>query len=163
MPARRLLSLSVAASIGLVPSAMQCQTAHSARRGVASGAASPATAAQIRRLEAAWVAAFVKRDTAALGRVLSPEYVEVGPDGAEDRRADALQDVASGRLKYTSIQLGDITVRQYGVVAIAMGAATQAGSYDGKDISGSVRFTDVFLRRHGEWRAVNSQLTMVAK
>jgi ketosteroid isomerase-like protein len=164
MRARRLVSLSLLVATAVVPHAARAQaTRRAAQTAASTGAASPATAAMVRSIEEAWVAAYVKGDTGTIGRVLGREYVEVGPDGKPANRSEAMQDIASGRLKYTSIRLGDLAVRQYGTVAVVVGDATQKGTYAGKDISGAVRFTDVFVRRGGRWQAVSSHLTMVAQ
>jgi len=43
------------------------------------------------------------------------------------------------------------------------GRFTQKGTYKGKDISGTGRFTDTFVKRNGKWRCVATQGTMISQ
>jgi ketosteroid isomerase-like protein len=53
----------------------------------------------------------------------------------------------------------------HGSTAVVTGLNTleSSATASGKHISGAYRFTDVFVKRHGRWQVVASQLTRVLK
>jgi ketosteroid isomerase-like protein len=55
----------------------------------------------------------------------------------------------------------DLKVKVYGDTAIVSGQTTDKGKYKGQDISGTYRFTDVFVKRDGKWMAVSTHVTPV--
>lgn len=52
-------------------------------------------------------------------------------------------------------------MKVYGEVAVVSGQATRKGVMDGKDISSSVRYTRVYIKRDGRWQVVQFQQTRV--
>jgi hypothetical protein len=44
-----------------------------------------------------------------------------------------------------------------------VGSDTEKSTYHGKDSSGQYSWTDVFVKRNGQWQAVASQSTKVPK
>ena len=69
--------------------------------------------------------------------------------------------MSSGDLKFQSIVVSDLTIHVYGKTAVAAGTATLKGSFKGQDISGTYRYTDVWVKRNGKWQVVASQATKV--
>ena len=67
----------------------------------------------------------------------------------------------SGENKVESQTLGEMKVRVFGDVAIVTGSDDEKSSFKGKDISGHYVWTDVFVKRNGQWQAVASQGTLV--
>jgi hypothetical protein len=43
------------------------------------------------------------------------------------------------------------------------GLETEKSKYDGKDSSGQYRFTDVFVKQGGAWKAVSTHVSKVKK
>ena len=112
-------------------------------------------------IEHAWVEALIKRDVAALDRLYADEYVDINPDGAIKGKAEDIAEVASGALNVASETLDEVRVRIYGTVAVVAGVYTQHSTAEGRDVSGSYRFTDVFVRRDGRWQCVSTQSTPI--
>jgi ketosteroid isomerase-like protein len=110
----------------------------------------------IRASEAAWVAAEASGDPSVAQRILADDYVGVFPDGSIHGKADAVSFFKpanaslSGRLDY-------VHIRFFGDTAIAQGQETDIQPATSPFPSGRLIFTDVFVRRGGEWRLVNSE------
>jgi ketosteroid isomerase-like protein len=69
----------------------------------------------------------------------------------------------SGQSANQTVELGEMKVRVFGNTAIVVGSDTEKSTYHGKDSSGQYSWTDVFVKRNGQWQAVASQSTKVPK
>ena len=107
--------------------------------------------------------AVVKGDTAALDKMTAEDYEFTNPLGQVRTKAQILQDIKSGELKYESIDTDDVKARVYGNTAVLTGRATTKGQYGGKDVSGQYRFTRVYVKNNGRWQSVAFQQTRVAE
>jgi ketosteroid isomerase-like protein len=107
--------------------------------------------------------AVVKGDTAALDKMTADDYEFTNPSGQVRTKAQILQDIKSGELKYESIDTDDVKARVYGNAAVLTGRATTKGQSGGKDVSGQYRFTRVYVKGKGGWRSVAFQQTRVAE
>lgn len=114
------------------------------------------------QLENDWSQADLKRDAAALDRILAEDWIGIDFEGAVLSKAQALKGIDSGSGLLQSTVLRDMKVRVYSDTAIITGSDTEKGEYHGKDSSGKYLWTDVFVRRHGRWQAVSSQSTKLA-
>jgi len=115
----------------------------------------------VRAVEMSRRQALLAADTAALSRMLAPDFVEISRLGTVRTRADNIRDIASGALHLTSVAYDSLTVRVYGDVAILTGIADNSGTMRGFPFSGKVRYTRLFVRRDGRWQAVLMQQTMM--
>ncbi len=124
--------------------------------GCASTASS--TTAELEAVEERWVAALRDHDTAALDRLLDDRFVDSTFRGALRSKRDVLTGPPAGG-PYRSIRLEDLAVRaDGGATAIVTGVNVLRGASDDDDVR--VRFTDVFVREKGGWRAVAAQETL---
>jgi ketosteroid isomerase-like protein len=114
------------------------------------------------QMERDWTEAALKKDAAALDKILADDWVGQGPTGVATK-AEALADLKSGDNKIESETLGDMKVRVFGDTAVVTGSDDEKSSYKGKDTSGHYLWTDVFVKRQGRWQAAASQGTLVAK
>lgn len=109
-------------------------------------------------LEHRWVSALQNHDTAFLDALLDDSFVDSTFRGAIRRKHDVLAGPRAAPA-YRSIRLDDLVVRRYGAdTAIVTGVNVLRGTAGGDTVR--VRFTDVFVRRHGSWRAVSAQETL---
>jgi uncharacterized protein (TIGR02246 family) len=113
----------------------------------------------IRNLEERRFQAMIATDTAALNKILSEDLVYTHATGQADTKKQFLDSVASGRLKYESIQVNEATVRVYGTAAVVTGRATMKVSSGRQGMSFQIRFTDVYANRDGHWQMVAWQST----
>ena len=105
--------------------------------------------------------AFVKGDTAKIDRDTSDSMAFTAPDGSTSGKAEAIAGLKSGDLKYESSVLSDFKVMQYGDTAVVTYQSVDKGSYKGQDISGTYRWTDVWVKHGGKWQIVAGQGTPV--
>ena len=114
------------------------------------------------QLESQWTKALLSRDTAALERILAPDYTMVDPAGKAFTKAQEIATYSSGDLKFDSLQASDKKVRIYQGGAVVTGKIAVKGKYKDEDISGDYLFVDVYeAKRSGGWHVAYSQLTAV--
>jgi len=65
-------------------------------------------------------------------------------------------------VKFTEFTQDDYKVHVLGDTAIVTGRSTLKGIRDGKNLRGRERWTDVFVRRNGNWQAVASHSSRIA-
>ena len=115
------------------------------------------------RIEKEMLDALLKGDASASERYLAETYIFTGPDGMVTNKAQNVADLKSGDLKFQSATLDDAKVNVYGDTAIVTFASDDKGTYKGKDISGKMRWTDVFVKRGGKWQIVSSHGSRVGQ
>ena len=111
------------------------------------------------QMEQDWSQADVKKDAAALDRILADDWIGIDFEGTILNKAQALTGIRSDSGSLESTVLRDMKVRVYGNTAVVTGTDTEKGVYHGKDSSGKYLWTDVFVHRNGRWQAVSSQST----
>ena len=113
----------------------------------------------IRALESQRAQALLKADTVALSQLVADDFVEISRLGTLRTKADNMREIASGTLRLTSVRYDSLSVRIYGDVAVLQGIADNTGTFQGFPFTGKIRYTRVFVRRVGRWRAVAMQQT----
>jgi len=114
-------------------------------------------------VEHRWTAAELKGDAAGVERVLADEFVNTNEDGILQDKSQTISGIRSGNVKVASETMDDIKVRVNGDVAVVTLHIVQTGTSSNKDISGSIRVTDVFVHRDGRWQCVAEQATRITK
>ena len=114
---------------------------------------------ELATLEDEWSRATVRRDGAALAPFYADEYIFTDPDGVVSDKTQEITEITSGTLNLTSYEFEDLQVHVYGEVAVVTGGNTITGVWEDlqRDMNGTYRFTDVFVRRDGRWQCVASQ------
>ena len=128
---------------------------------VTSKSADASVEQTLTKIEHDALAAILKRDVAAFGKVFADEAVLTTPDGSLQTKAQLLADLKSGDLVLESSTISDMKVRAYGDAAVVTYITTDKGKYKKQDISGRYRWTDVFVRRGGSWQLVAGQGTPI--
>lgn len=107
-------------------------------------------------LEQEWVSAIVDKDTATIDRLMADNFVGTSPTGAYYMKDQVLDDLRSGRLDVTSMSLDESSANIFGDTAVAFTSQNEVSTYAGEDTSGHYHYTDVWLRRNGQWQVVAS-------
>ena len=97
------------------------------------------------------------RNMPVLRQILADDYIDINYQGAVRDKTDALK-APNLKMQHYAQHLNDEKVRLYGNMAIVTGRGVLTQD-DGTEIA-AWRFTDVFARSGGIWRAVSSQETM---
>jgi ketosteroid isomerase-like protein len=116
----------------------------------------------VQELGQKWAAAELRGDTATLDHMLVDDFVGIGPRGFMLTKEQWLARYTSGGLRQDSFTWDEVRVRVYGDAAVATGRQTQQGTFQGHDIAGQFRVTQVFVRQDGRWLLAALHLSPVA-
>ena len=111
--------------------------------------------------ERALQAAMRAGDVDALERLLHPDLLAVGPDGSTIDRAGDLAAHRSGRFVITGLDEEHVDVRVVGGTAVTFAVLKVAGTIDGADVSGRMRYTRTWVRDAGSWRVLAAHIAPV--
>ncbi len=117
--------------------------------------------AQLNELEQRLVKAWLYNDWETVNEILDDDWSVIDPGGQVLNKTQVLTEAKSGERKIEAGTIDEVKVRSFGDVAVVTGRTTAAGTYHGQSFSVGLRFTDVFVRRGGQWRAVASQGTLI--
>lgn len=117
------------------------------------------TAAAIEKMDKERTEAIVKGDLDALDKLTGDNYVFTDDTGRVTMKKELMDNLKSGAIKLTSQTISDVKVHIYGNAAVETGKVTAKGTRDGKDISGTERFTRVWVNKGGTWQTVAFQET----
>ncbi|MGB7217649.1 MAG: nuclear transport factor 2 family protein [Vicinamibacterales bacterium] len=153
----QLLAALIATAIPLAACAGDGAQTSATTNAPPAVAAAPAVAENVQEviagLEQEWVKAILAKDTATVDRLLMADFTGA-TDSLQYGKSDALEDVRSGT--HETLTLNNIVVHAYGDVAIATMDQTEKSRHGKEDFSGHFLFTDVWVKRDGQWRAVAS-------
>jgi ketosteroid isomerase-like protein len=144
-----IVALVIAAALGA-----SAQTPDTKPKPAPAKSADNSVEQTLMKIERDALAAVLKKDIPAFGRIFADDAVVITPDGSTQTKAQLLADLKSGDLVIESSEISDLKVRAYGDTAVVTYLTTDKGKYKGNDISGRYRWTDVFVRRGGTWQIV---------
>lgn len=115
-------------------------------------------------LEEAWRVAVLKSDTGAMGALLADDYMAITPAGILQTKQEALASMSAHRMRITTLILSDRKVRFYGKTALVTSVAEVRGTTDEGDVSGSFRYTRVYVRdAQGKWKIVSFESNRIGQ
>jgi ketosteroid isomerase-like protein len=157
---RHLSLLLLAAAVG---GGMACAREEPAAVAEPAAPAAAVTAEHVQGtisdLERAWVAAIVNKDGAALGRLLADDFAGTSPSAHLYTKKMAIEDLSAGTYVVDAMELDEISVNVYGDTAVAFASQDEKSRYGGADTSGHYHYTNVWVRKDGQWQAVASHGT----
>ena len=119
---------------------------------------------EVLRLADAWATAELRGDTAFLERILTDDYIGIGPLGFMLTKQEWIVRHQAGDLKYESFNLDEVKVRVYNNdAAVLTGRQVQNGAYRGNSIQAQFRITLVFVRQRGQWQLASLQLSTIGQ
>src|SRR6266566_6663416 len=121
--------------------------------------ATNATEQEIIKLEQAATDAQLKKDRAALERLLADDYLYTHSNGSVLTKAQEIAESMSSDVQWTDSKLADLKVRIFGDVAVLAGRQTIQGTAKGY-VPGPRRISDIFVKRSGHWQWVGGQATL---
>jgi hypothetical protein len=114
-------------------------------------------AVELTRLENAWAAGLVRRDSALFDRLLAPKFVYTENDKLM-RRPEVLHDIASGSDTVTAARNEGMEVHEFGSTTAAVtGWLIVEGRGNGGAFTHRYRFTDTWVKRKAGWQIVAAQ------
>jgi ketosteroid isomerase-like protein len=117
---------------------------------------------EIDQLEEAWRNAVLKANTAALDALLADDYIAITPSGTLQSKEQTLANLRSGLIHFTAIEFSDRKLRFYGATALVTSRAEVSGATPAGDLSGSYRYTRVYVRdERGKWKIVSFEASRI--
>lgn len=115
---------------------------------------------EVTEIEAAFQQAMLASDVKKLESLLDESFIWMHHDGDQATRQQILDDIASGRLKYASLETSNVTVSVNGDTAVVRGTSPrQRSSSPTSSGPGNTPFvafyTLTFVRKDGEWKAIS--------
>jgi ketosteroid isomerase-like protein len=153
------MSRWMAAGLMLIPIALAC--AQTARAGM------PRTEKhevrhQIDQLEETWRNAILKSNISAMDGLLADDYMAISASGTLQSKEQTLENLRSGRVRFTTLDISDRKVRFYGKTALVTSLATIAGTTPDGAITGNYRYTRVYVRNaQGAWKVVSFEASRI--
>ncbi len=120
---------------------------------------------QLRRVNAEEVEGLLRNDVAALGRIWSDELVVTNPFNKFVNKQDVLRLIDSGILAFASYERHIEYVHSYGKLVVVAGSETViwAGKMPNAGKMSLLRFTGIWMRRHGRWQEVARHANIVGR
>ena len=117
---------------------------------------------EIDQLEDEWRNATLNGDAKTLGSLLADDYMAITASGTLQSRDEALQNMRSGRLHFTSLTITDRKVRFYGATAVVTSLASIEATTPDGPVTGDYRYTHVYVRdAQGNWKIVTFEASRV--
>ena len=113
----------------------------------------------VRRMESDWGDAFERKDLTTLDQFMADEYILTDPLGIVRSKAESLAALETNEVYFESTRSDDVKVRINGDTAVVTGRSTFRGRYKGWSMAGQYQYTDILVKRRGEWKAVGSHIT----
>jgi len=106
--------------------------------------------------------ALLRSDWRTIEQMQADELVFTNTDRSVSDKATELGSLRSGDVKFDSIEMSDVKVDQFVDVSVVTGKLIEKGRSKIDDLSGTYRFTDVWVKRRGGWQLVAGQETLVS-
>lgn len=113
----------------------------------------------IQTLEARRVAAMLDGDIAALKALLHPSVAWIHSAGARDSRESLLQRIATGELRYMSIESRDVETRHDGDLGTVTGRADIVAELAGTILRSANLYVGIWVRGDDGWQLIQLQST----
>jgi ketosteroid isomerase-like protein len=108
------------------------------------------------------MSAMAQKDVATLRAVLADDLVYTHSSARLDTKQSLIGAMESGATVYTAVEPSDVKAQDCGDAVILTGKARIGVTSGGKPMSFGVRFTDVYVKRGGQWQMVAWQSTRLA-
>jgi ketosteroid isomerase-like protein len=118
---------------------------------------------EVLREERALQAAMRTGDVEELDRLLHPELLAVGPDGALIDKAGDLAAHRSGVFEITELDEEEVRVTVLGDLAVTFVVLRIRGTIEHAEVGGRMRYTRTWTRDGGTWRVVAAHISRAAE
>ncbi len=103
--------------------------------------------------------AMAQKDITTLNRLLSDDLVYTHSSARLDTKQSLVGNMESGSTVYTAVEPSDVKAQDLGDTVVLTGACRISVMSRGRPNSFSVRFTDVYTGKGGQWQMVAWQST----
>jgi ketosteroid isomerase-like protein len=103
--------------------------------------------------------AMAQKDIAALNSLLSDDLIYTHSTARLDTKQSLIDNMESGSTVYTAVEPSDVRAQDLGDAVVLTGSCRISVMSQGRPNSFSVRFTDVYAKKGGQWQMVTWQST----
>ncbi len=103
--------------------------------------------------------ALSRNDVETVGRIYADDYQIVLQDGTTTTKAERLNAMKSGSLRYNALVFDNMKIRQYGSAAVATYQVTGKSVTSGGEQNLNHQATVTLVKNGSRWQVVSSQLT----
>ncbi len=103
--------------------------------------------------------AMAQKDVATLKTLLSDDLIYTHSSARLDTKQSLIGNMESGSTVYTAVEPSDVKAQDLGDAVVLTGACRISVMAQGRPNSFSVRFTDVYANKGGQWQMVTWQST----
>ena len=103
--------------------------------------------------------AMAQKDITTLNRVLSDDLIYTHSSARLDTKQSLIGNMESGSAVYTAVEPSDVKAQDLGDAVVLTGSCRISVMSQGRPNSFSVRFTDVYANKGGQWQMVAWQST----
>ena len=103
--------------------------------------------------------AMAQKDIATLNALLSDDLVYTHSTARLDTKQSLIRAMESGATVYTAVEPSDVKAQDLGEAVVLTGVARISVMYRGNPNTFSVRLTDVYANKGGQWQMVTWQST----
>lgn len=103
--------------------------------------------------------AMAEKDAATLNALLADDLIYTHSSARLDTKQSLIGAMQSGATVYTGVEPSDVKAQDLGSAVVLTGVARISVVSNGKPNAFSVRFTDVYANRGGNWQMVAWQST----
>ena len=134
-----------------------------ADRVPAAGSARSGVEQELLALETAWDDAVAAKDQAKLEEIVADDFIVNSANGSVANKRQMITSIMAPELIIEPFKTEDVRVRVYGNTAVLSGWFAQRGTFKGEPFEGVSRYTDVYVKRGGKWRAVLAHATKLPR
>ena len=124
-------------------------------------AESSAVTKELVDLQWKWNDAYNRHDRKTMEEILGDDYQFIDADGYMLNKKVYLDTMERVDVKSETVK--EIEVRLFQDTAIVRTLWSGTYSFDSKEVTDTIRYTDVFVKRNGKWQAVSTQGTRLPK
>lgn len=118
---------------------------------------------KIRELIERWDNALIRKDTAFIDSILAEDFTYISSSGQIQSKSQLLEFIKATDLTIESASSKIITIRIYNDSAVAIAEGAIKGRYKSNVFDDRYRFTDVWVKQDGKWKATVTQITSLPK
>ncbi|HEX4739135.1 MAG TPA: nuclear transport factor 2 family protein [Allosphingosinicella sp.] len=118
-----------------------------------------AVAAKIIEVDAAYRRAWIGPDLLSISERMADDWTIIHANGRQQTKAQFLDAIRSGRVRFLETKLSEQFVRIHERVAILTARAHNRIAFGGRESEGDVRLTAVYACHAGIWKVVAEQAT----
>ena len=105
--------------------------------------------------------AFGKGDSGWMEKHFADDFTAIHSNGALVTKAQEIDNVKTGKIKWATVDLHDRQIRVFGDTAVVTTLASSTGTVGGTPYSGDFRTTQIWVKHKGDWKMVAFQSTRV--